>query len=313
MPNARFVLHAPAKLGVICTELQRAGQLEKADLKSLARAAGISYSTLKSAVQQHRFSPKVESALSVFAKFDCSDPSWIDEAVPEAARRNHRAGQPVGRDTVEQFRRMLNLVWNGDGVSFRASQQSYTALDPHMAKHELSDLGQAASAGADMQFFLTAKFEPFYHRSGIVFGFRKAAVVLDIECTSGAYATRRLGHPQPVLIGDATITGDSMSHRLHWQLERTDQGSSILAGEYRTCDAPLFAIAAHDGGTVIATRLEVNIFDRATYVADGPSEISANKQALIEQIFWKELPSAEARNGWITLSQQATVVARYEH
>lgn len=312
MPANRFILQAPDKILAICTALHRAGALTKPDMKSLAKAAGISYSTLKSAVQQHRFSPHVEDALADFGKFDREHPSWVDEAVPEVERRQANSTTYRGRDTIEQFRRELNSIWQGGSVTFRANQRSYSAFDPHMARHELSDLGQSTPAGSDMQFFLTANFEPFYHRSGIIFGFRKAAVILDIPRADEAKATRRLGHPKEVVLGDATLAGDSMSRQLRWQLERSGGPTDILRGEYRTGDEPLVAIECHDDGTAIVTRIEVNIFDRATYTAEGPLDVSANKQALIEQIFCKELPEVEARNGWVTLSHQETIIARFE-
>lgn len=311
MPANRYILQAQEKIAAICAALHRAGALDKADMKSLAEAAGVSYSTLKSAVQKQRFSPQLEDALATFGKFDRDHPSWIDDAVPEVERRNAHLADYRGRDTLEQFRMQLNMIWQDVSVTFRATQRSYAAIDPHMARHELSDLGQSTPAGSDMQFFLTANFEPFCHRSGIVFGFRKAAVVLDIPSPNGARATRRLGHPRQVVLGDATLAGDGMSRQLRWQLERAGGPTDILKGEYRTGDEPLVAIECHEDGTAVVTRVEVNIFDRATYAAES-LDISANKQALIEQIFCKELPEAETRNGWVTLSRHETVIARYE-
>ena len=160
-----------------------------------------------------------------------------------------------------------------------------------------------------MQFVLTAHFEPFCHRSGIVFGFRKVAVVLDIDCDNGARARHRLGYPVPASLRDATITGDGLSHQLHWEIERYDDPDGILEGEYSTDNDPLVTIEDYDNGTALTSRIEANIFDRTTCSA---LDISANKQALIEQIFWNELPQAEARNGWIVLSREESVIARYE-
>jgi len=310
--TTRFIFEAEAKVDAMCMALFRAGELRKADRKALAEAAGISYSTLKTAVKEQRFSPKVEGALATFCKFQCEDSSWVDDALPEVQRRSARPGDYQGRDTVERFRATLHAAWPSTSVTFRTNQRSYGAFDPHMVRHELSDLSQATPAGSELQLFLTAHFEPFYHRSGIIFGFRKAAVILDIACSNGARATRRLGHPDSAMLGDATLLGDGMERALRWQVERQGDASEILQGEYATGDEPLIAVGDYENGTALTSRIEVNLYDRATFAAEGEIDISANKQALIEQIFSTELPEAESRRGWIVMSRQEIVIARYE-
>lgn len=312
MSASRYIFQAHEKIDAICAVLHRAGKLPKPDMKALAMAAGISYSTLKSSVQQRRLSSAIEDALAKLCNFDREHPSWVDEAVPEATRRSTSPDHYRGRDTIEHFRSQLTTIWQGVSTNFRANPRTYSAFDPHMTRHELSDLGQSTPVGSDMQFFLTAHFEPFYHRSGIVFGFRKAAVTLDIACANGAKAQRRLGYPASAAMGNAVLVGDGMSHRLRWSVERQGDASKILQGEYSTGDEALVTVEDYDEGTALTSRIEVNIYDRETYSADAAPEISANKQALIEQIFWKELAEAEARNGWIILSLQETVIARYE-
>ena len=94
----------------MCAILVRAGVLAKADLKSPATAAGMSYSTLKSALTTQRLSPTIEDALARVGGFDREDPRWIDEAVDEPIRRAARPGQYESRDTVERFRSMLNAI-----------------------------------------------------------------------------------------------------------------------------------------------------------------------------------------------------------
>lgn len=312
MSRARFIFQASEKIGAICAVMHRAGRLPKADMRALADAASISYSTLKTSVQKSRLSSRIEDALATFCRFDRDHPSWVDEAVPEAVRRgNAGAGYP-GRDTLEQFRKRLNSIWGGSvSINFRANRRSSSALDPHMARHELSDLGQATASDSEMQLFLTAHFEPFHHRSGLMFGFRKAAITLDIAGEEGGKATQRLGHPDGVTLGDAILQGEGMSHQLRWSLDRSDSDADILSGEYATCEEPLVKVADYGDGTALTSRLEVNIYDRTTCSAVGEPDIAANKQALIEQIFSSELPDAEARHGWIVLSRHELVIARY--
>ena len=312
MSSARVVFQAPEKIDALCAVLYRAGKLTKPDRKALSEAAGVSYSTLKSAVQQRRLSSSLEDALAALGNFDREHPSWVDETVPEGLRRLTNPDTYPGRDTVAHFRNRLTSIWQGASVNFRANPRNYSAFDPHLTRHELSDLGQATPAGLDMQFFLTAYFEPFYHHSGIAFGFRKAAITVDIECSNGAKAKRRFAYPAHAMVRDAVLKGDGMSRQLGWTIERQGEASDILKGEYSTGDDPLVTVEDYGDGTALTSRVEVNIYDRATYYADASPEVAANKQALIEQIFCKELPEAEARNGWIILSCQETVIARYE-
>lgn len=312
MPAARVIFQAPEKIAAICATLYRAGVLSKPTMKALADTSGIPYPTLKSAVQQRRFSTAIEDALAGLAKFDREHHSWVDDAVPEATRRGSHADGYVGRDTIAHFRARLNAIWGENAVTYRASRRGYSAFNPHITRHELSDLGQSTPDGAGMQFVLTAHFEPFCHRSGIVFGFRKVAVSLDIDCSNGARAGYRLGHPTPATLRDATISGDGMSRQLCWEIERQGDSDGILNGEYSSGDHPLVTIEDYDNGTALTSRIEANIFDRTTCSARAELEISVNKQALIEQIFWKELPEVEARSGWIVLSREESVIARYE-
>jgi len=312
MPNARYIYQAQEKIAVIYTVLFRAQILTKPDMKALATKAGIPYSTLKSAVQSHRFSSVVEDALAKIAQFDREQPYWVDEAIPEATRRSAPPDRYAGRDTVEQFRHRLNAEWHGNSVSFRASQRGYAALDPHMTRHELSDLGQATSDGVAIPFFLTAHFEPFFHPSGIMFGFRKASVTVEIDCTNGAHVGDRLGYPVPAQIRDALLSGDGLSRQLCWVIERHGLEPAVLQGEYSTVDEPLLAVRDYQSGTAIISCIEVNLFDRASYATDAGPELCGNKQALIEQIFSSELAEARSRHGWIMLSRQEMVIARYE-
>jgi hypothetical protein len=231
--------------------------------------------------------------------------------VPEATRRGTSPDRYPGRDTIAHFRARLNAIWLATAVTYRSSRRGYSARDPHMTRHELSDLGQSTADGSGMQLFLTAYFEPFHHRSGIAFGFRKVAVTIDIDCANGARAVNRLGYPEGAAVRDATITGDGMSRQLRWEVERRYDPDGMLRGEYSS-DDPLVTIEDYDDGTAVTSRIEANIFDRTSCSAESELDISANKQALIEQIFWKELPEAEARNGWVVLSREESVVARYE-
>jgi len=311
MTATRFVFQAREKIKALCTVMQRAGELASADANALADAAGIPQSTLKSAVQRGRFSPELEDKLSQVGRFDHAHHSWVDDAVPEAMRRDKPAAQYNGRDTLELFRLRLAEAWESLSVCFRATPRSYSAFDPHMVRHELSDMGQSTAAGASMQFFLSAHFEPVHHRSGIAFGFRKAAVMVQINCRSGARASERLGHPQEASLGDARLQGEAISRHLRWTIGKEGGDGDMLAGEYSTSDQPLFCLADYEDGTAVISQIDVNLYDRATFATEGELDVSLNKQALIEQIFLQELPTAEARNGWITISRQELVVGRY--
>jgi hypothetical protein len=311
MPAARVIFQAPDKISALCAVLHRTGVLPRPDMKALAGAAGIPYSTLKSSVQQRRFSSTVEDALAAIGRFSREHHSWVDETVSAATRRGTSPDRYPGRDTIAHFRARLNSIWHAGAVTFRSSRRGSGTIDPHLARHELSDLGQSTAEGSGMQLFLTANFEPFHHRSGLAFGFRKVAITMDIECGNGARAVDRLGYPDSAVVRDATVTGDGMSRQLCWAIERRDDPYGMLHGEYSSED-PLVTIENYDDGTGVTSRLEANIFDRKTCCAEGELDISANKQALIEQIFWKELPEAEARNGWVVLSREESVIARYE-
>lgn len=312
MPTARVIFQAPEKIGAICVVLLRAGILHRGDMKALAAAIAVPYTTLKTSVAGGRLSPKVEDAIASLARFDREHDSWVDDAVPEARRRSCTVEGYAGRDTVEEFRHHLDRIWRGGSVTFRSTLRGFSAVDPHMVRHELTDLGQSTAAGSAMQFFLAIHFEPFFHKSGITFGFRKATVMLEVDCTNGARAVHRLGSPAAVKIGNAVLSGDNMARRLRWQIERDAPEPAVLSGEYATRDAPIVTIEDYDDGTVLMSRIEVNLYDRATYASEDTAEPSANKQALIEQIFSKQLADTQATNGWVTLTQQESVIARYE-
>ncbi|MBX3566306.1 MAG: hypothetical protein KF730_17235 [Sphingomonas sp.] len=308
----RVVFQAPEKISAICAVLYRAGALDRADTKALAEAAGITYTTLTDAVRKRRLSPSIEAALAEVARFDVSHPSWVDDAVPEATRRHDAKPDYPGRDTVEHFRTQLSATWGVGMVSFSAAQAGYSALDAHMVRHQLSDLGQITPAGNDMQFFFTAHFEPFYHRSGMMFGFRKAAVTIEIQGPHNAQASGRLGYPEPAAIGNATIRGEATTHQLRWCVERDAESQAVLSGEYATSESPLLALTGYDDKTALVSRIEVNLFDRTTIATGDAPELGINKQALIEEIFARELPNAEQRRGWVVLSEYETEIARYE-
>lgn len=231
MPNARYIHQAAEKIAAICAVLRSKGLLQSADMKSLAKGADVSYSTLKTAVQSCRFSHSLEEAVATFAKFDRHDCSWVDDALTEVSRRNAAVGTYPGRDTADRFRERLLAAWGGGNASFRSSPRGYAAIDPHMARHQLSDLGQSTSNDAAMQLFLTAHFEPFYHSSGIMFGFRKVSVTAEIS-EGKAFAGRRIGHPAPVRLRDATIVGDGLRKSIHWTIEHSGTSPSMLKGEY---------------------------------------------------------------------------------
>lgn len=312
MPTARVIFQAQEKIGVICVVLLRAGILQRGDMKALAAEIAVPYTTLKTSVAGGRLSPKIEDAIASLARFDREHDSWVDDAVPEARRRSCTVEGYAGRDTAEEFRHHLDGIWRGGSVTFRSTLRDFNAVDPHMVRHEFTDLGQSTAAGTAMQFFLAVHFEPFFHKSGMIFGFRKATVTLEISCVNGARAVHRLGSPVPVQIGNAVLSGDKMAQRLRWQIERDDPEPAILSGEYATRDAPIVTIEDYDDGTVLMSRVEVNLYDRATCASKDTAEPSPNKQALIEQIFSKQLADTQATNGWVALTRQENVIARYE-
>ncbi|MEA3041603.1 MAG: hypothetical protein QOC65_1092 [Sphingomonadales bacterium] len=307
MTITRFVCQAGEKIDSICAMLHRHGSLPKADTKSLALKLGIPYTTLTSAIRNERFSTEVEEKLASACGFDHQHGSWVDDSVPEWKRREKAY---AGRDTAANFRAHLAERWTGGPANFRTERSEFKAFDPHMAKHHLSDAGQATPAGMAMQLFLAAHFQPFHHRSGIAFGFRKAALVVEIPL-GNARASERLGHPNAAVLGDATIQGEAESPLQRWVIEHSAGESAILAGEYATTDQPLMSLAGCENGISLTSSIDVNIFDRTSLVSEGELDLSVNKQELIEQIFLRELPAAEERAGWITVSREKIVIARY--
>jgi hypothetical protein len=157
----------------------------------------------------------------------------------------------------------------------------------------------------DMQLFLAAHFQPFHHRSGIAFGFRKAALMVEIH-SPNARVSECLGHPSAAALGDATIHGETGSPLQRWLIE-----GEILAGEYATNDQPLMSVSGCEDGIGLTSSIDVNVFDRTSFVSEGELDLSVNKQELIEQIFLRDLPAAEPRTGWITVSREKIVIARY--
>ncbi|MBB4859228.1 hypothetical protein HNO88_002557 [Novosphingobium chloroacetimidivorans] len=296
----------------MCEVLYRAREIVRCDLKRLAEKAQINYSTLRSAAKSGSFSADIEAALAQVCRFDIQSAAWVDDDVPNAVRAQLTRAGYRGRDTPERFQVMLNDCWASTSVRFEARRRKYSSIDPHMAYHELSDCGQSTSAGAEMPFIFNCHFEPFYHHSGIRFGFRKAKVSLDIACECGARAEQRLGHPEPIALRNAELVGCSMKQRLNWVIERQDGADAILEGDYATQDEPLVTVAGFVDGTSLASRLEVNLYDRTTCVADASVTVHGNKAQIIEQIFSKHIPAVQHRNGWIILSEQESVIARYE-
>lgn len=254
MPS-RFVLQAAEKIDAVCATMERAGRLPAGTIRALSDGAGVPYSTLKSAIQKGRFSPEIEFRLARFCGFDHDHPSWVDDAVLEVKRRGALTNDYPGRDTLEHFKKHLLGHPNELSIRFRASQRGYDAHDPHMVRHELSDLGQATPAGESVLFFLKASFEPFFHPTGIRFGFRRAALLVDFGGPEGARGDQRLGFPTAILLGDAHLHGETTSNSLRWKLERSGENHGVLAGEYSTND-PLFTLADHADGTKVISRIE---------------------------------------------------------
>lgn len=312
MQPSRIVYQSSEKVRAMCEIMHRVDKLPAANMKALAEHARLNYSTLRSAARSGKFTADVEHRLAAFCGFDCYHSSWIDDAIDGVARSKLKVSAYPGRDTVEFFRTHLLAQWTNPSAIFGARSRNFSAFDPHMARHELTDCGQSTAAGSDIPFFLTSQFEPFYHHSGIRFGFRKVKIALDIRCENGARASHRLGHPTPARIRDALISGEGMIHQLQWSIEKQGESEAILHGEYATTEEPLVTISNYIDGTSITTRIEVNIFDRTTCTADSHHDLSPNKSAVIEQIFSRLLPDAQDRNGWITLSEQECVIARYE-
>jgi hypothetical protein len=307
MSITRYVWQAPEKISAICVTLHRHDSLTRADVKSLAAKIEVPYSTLTSAIQKTRFSTELEEKLSAACRFDHQHCSWVDDSVPEWLRRDKSYS---GQDSAERFRSHLAERWGAPLVSFRTERSEFKAFDPHMVKHHLSDAGQATPVGLPMQLFLAAHFQPFHHRSGIEFGFRKAAIMVEIHAGS-ARAGERLGYPEPAVLRDATIHGEVESPLQRWMIEHCGGERGMLAGEYATRDEPLMTLAGCDDGVSLTSSIDVNIFDRMSLVGSCEHTLSVNKQELIEQIFLRELPAAEERSGWITISREKIVIARY--
>lgn len=307
----RFVFQAAEKISAICAIMHRANKLPSADFKALAAEADIPYSTLKSSIQSGRFSPNIEEKLRETCRFDPQHRSWVDNAIPELKRRTATRASYDGHDTLDRFQDHLFAAWGTVLVSFRVAPRGYWSFDPHMVRHELSDLGQATPAGSEIQLILSANFEPFFHRSGIMFGFRKAVIAVEVESASGARACARLGHPDEAVLGNAALRGDPITRQMRWTLQRQGGEADVLDGEYATREQSFFNLADYQNGTALISTIEVNLFDRTTFGTAEELDISANKQAMIEQIFASQLPVAEKSTGWVPVSRQELVVARF--
>lgn len=309
--TTRFVFQATEKISAICAIMHRAARLPSADFKALAAETGIPYSTLKSSIRSGRFSPETEEKLREKCRFDPEHTSWVDNAVSEPERRTATPSNYRGRDTLDRFHTHLIGAWGGASASFRVAPREYWSFDPHMVRHELSDLGQATPIGSEIALILSAYFEPFFHRSGIMFGFRKAAIAIEFQGGKGAHACTRLGHPDEVMLGDAVLRGDGITRQMRWTLHRQGDEAEVLSGEYATCEHPFVKLVDYENGTALTSTIQVNLFDRTTFGTPAELDVSANKQAMIEQIFASQLPVADAHTGWIPISRQELVVARF--
>ena len=259
MTITRFVWQAGEKVDAICAMLHRHKRLPKADIKSLAGELDIPYTTLTSAINKGRFSIEVEERLSTAGRFDRQDRSSVVRVLFSECTRRERTY--AGVDSAERFRAHLAESWAGASVDFRTERSEFKAFDPHMVKHQLSDAGQATPAGMAMQLFLAAHFQPFHHRSGIAFGFRKAALMVEIH-SGNARASECLGYPTAAVLGDASIRGEARSPLQRWVIE-----GELLAGEYATRDQPLMSLAGCEDGISLTSSIDVNIFDRTSFVS----------------------------------------------
>lgn len=309
MRRGRTIHQVQAKFVAIHDILYGAGQISAADMKALAAFLEIKYSTLKSTLEEGRLSAEIEQQVCSKCRFGRHEPRWVDPEIPDKLRENFAVSGYQGRDTVESFRDMLSEIWFPERQPYRALASSPEVANRFLARHLVTDCGQATPHGGDMQLFLEADFDAVHDASGVVYGFRRVRLDIDIRCANGGNAIRWLGHGTPAEIGDAQLSAHAMSLQPRWLLEHGKAGD-ILKGEYATRETPLFELTRFQAGTMVESSMSANLHDGSVSTPGTDIALTPNQREIIKQICAAELARDIKADGWITLSRHSLTVTK---